>query len=688
MLEGQHIDRYRLLQRIGSGGMGEVYLAEDARVEQKVAIKLIRVDTSAEMRDEEETRLFRREITAIARLDHPNILPLYTYGQVTLDGVEFSYLVMPYRKEGTLEHWLRQRPVGMPLSPQDVAQLIGQAADALQHAHDQHIIHQDVKPSNFLIRMRKEQPDRPDLLLADFGIAKFYTATASHSQSVRGTPAYMAPEQWRGRAVPATDQYALAIMAYQLLTANLPFRGRLEQVMHQHLEVVPQPPSAINPQLSSDLDSVLLCALAKEPGQRFGSIRAFATAVRQAITFRGPDAKPSMPLLPSQPTVDASTIKVGSVVIPPPTPAFRPAQTDSGPAGQHGISRRALVLSGGLVGLVTLSGGVAWLALSRRPQSPPRSTGLLAISTSVATPTSAPISLGTTLYVTYRGHHDEVHAVAWSPRGRRIASASADKTVQSWDMINGGNIYKYTGHTALVNAVAWSPDSLRIASASDDFTVQVWNAVSGDHIYTYTAHSGPVNAIAWSPDGTRIVSASFDRSVQVWDGTNGGNIYKYTGHTGSVNAVAWSPDGTRIASASDDSTVQVWNAANGGLIYTHNGGNGSWLGVAWSPDSKHVASAGDGDTTLQVWDAANGGNAYRYTGHTGSVNAVAWSSNGKRIVSASNDSTVQVWDAINGSNAFTYSGHSSFVFAVAWSPDNTRIASASKDQTVQVWQAR
>src|SRR5947208_2879543 len=184
-LEGHRIDRYLLLRCIGSGGMGKVYLAEDERIEQRVAIKLIRTEDGTSSK--EHQRLFQREASAIARLDHPNILPLFDYGETTIDNTLLSYLVMPYRQEGTLSDWLHQLPKTRPLTSEDAAYFIGQAATALQHAHDHHIIHQDVKPTNFLIRSRLDQPDRPDLLLADFGLARFYATASSMSQEVRGT---------------------------------------------------------------------------------------------------------------------------------------------------------------------------------------------------------------------------------------------------------------------------------------------------------------------------------------------------------------------------------------------------------------------------------------------------------------------------------------------------------------------
>src|SRR5438270_7844925 len=166
-LEGQQLGRYRLLRLLGSGGMGEVYLAEDARIGQQVAIKVIRAEGIAYPQSEsakEAERLFEREAKAIARLDHPNILPLYAYGEEMLGEQRLTYLVMPYRKEGTLATWLRLRGRAAPLSPAEVAPLLQQAADALQHAHTQPGGHQAIKPTNFLIRVRDDHPDRPELL--------------------------------------------------------------------------------------------------------------------------------------------------------------------------------------------------------------------------------------------------------------------------------------------------------------------------------------------------------------------------------------------------------------------------------------------------------------------------------------------------------------------------------------------
>jgi serine/threonine protein kinase len=283
-LEELQNSRYHSIRLLGSGGMGEVYLMQDMRVNRQVAIKIIRSESSPYPDSDtakDAARLFQREARAIAALEHPNILPLYDFGEETREGTALTYMVMPFCTEGTLASWLRQRS-GDLLSPQDISYLVEQAADALQYAHDHQVIHLDVKTSNFLLRSNKKNPNRPTLLLADFGIARSFTTVASSSLTIRGTPTSMAPEQWSSTPVPATDQYALAVTAYELLTGRPPFVGSLEQLMFQHFSAQPPPPSAFNPQVPAAIDSVILRALAKKPEDRFPSIAAFASAFEQA----------------------------------------------------------------------------------------------------------------------------------------------------------------------------------------------------------------------------------------------------------------------------------------------------------------------------------------------------------------------------------------------------------------------
>ncbi len=284
--EGQQLSHYQLVRLLKSGGMGEVYLAVDTLLHRQVAIKVIDTDSFHHAEADaakEAARLFLREAQAIAQLDQINILPLYDSGEDHVHGTSLMYMVMPYRQAGSLKDWLRTHFAQEPLPLAAVERIIRQAALALQHAHDRKIVHQDVKPSNFLVHGNADHPSRLNLQLADFGVAKLMMMT-SESQVIRGTPTYMAPEQWDGRPVPATDQYALAVMAYELLVGRPPFVGNGYQMLwNQHCHVEPTPPSTINPKLPQELDAVFLRALAKNPNHRYSSVLEFAHAFQRAV---------------------------------------------------------------------------------------------------------------------------------------------------------------------------------------------------------------------------------------------------------------------------------------------------------------------------------------------------------------------------------------------------------------------
>jgi serine/threonine protein kinase len=355
--------------------MGEIYLAEDTRIDRQVAIKVVRAETEPypdPVTTQDTTRLFQREMRAITMLDHPHILPLFDFGEEKDGNSILTYMVMPLRQEGSLTDWLQKRGKSQKLTPNEVAHFVLQAADALQHAHDHHIIHQDVKPSNFLVRNRSGNA-LPDLLLMDFGISRVATATGTTSQNIRGTPTFMAPEQWEGKPQPATDQYALAVMAYLLLTGHAPFSGRMEQVMHQHFMIQPQPTGSLNPAIPPALDAVILRALEKEPDKRFPSILEFAQAFQQALQSTGnQDAtvislaenahiRLPLPLQTASPPSVMGTTKSVPARHPSPLPSRKRKR-------KSGFLRSAIII--GLIALVLIGGLVFALVKSNGSASP------------------------------------------------------------------------------------------------------------------------------------------------------------------------------------------------------------------------------------------------------------------------------------------------------------------------------
>jgi len=395
-LEGISLGRYRLKQRLGRGGMAEVYLAADERMQREVAIKIVS-SSHAEFAER-----FSREAQAMGQLHHEHLLSAYDYGEQE----PWHYLVMPYIAHGTLNDLLNAGPLGLS----HAGELLQQVASALQYAHQRGLIHRDIKPSNILLR------DDHYAYLADFGLARALEGGGDLTQTgmLLGTPEYMAPELAEGRAGTSSDIYALAIVLYQMISGRVPFRGDTAMsTFWKHIRESPRSPSQLNILVPDALDRVLLRALDKDPQKRYPTAPALSQAYQDALHALEqmpplsateardpgpgrpapdplPPASPDMLFLPGQPE---RQIPTDSRRTPPPRTPARPQfeQTTASinppqpapprPARRSAQSNRLLI--GSLMGVILLllfSLTLGYFALQNQQQQRVSSTATVRAS--------------------------------------------------------------------------------------------------------------------------------------------------------------------------------------------------------------------------------------------------------------------------------------------------------------------
>ncbi|MDJ0677572.1 MAG: AAA-like domain-containing protein [Calothrix sp. MO_167.B42] len=324
------------------------------------------------------------------------------------------------------------------------------------------------------------------------------------------------------------------------------------------------------------------------------------------------------------------------------------------------------------------------------------------------------------------GHRDHVRSIRFSPDGKILASASADKTIKLWHIKNGILLQSLAGHTNSAWSVRFSPNGKIIASAGMDGTIKLWSVKSGTLIKSFKghnsrlldlsfsidskivavaaangkvglfnidhgslvkiipSHSEPVRSIDFSPDGKMLATASFDHTLKLWNVLDGTLAHTFAGHHNKLAGVSFSPNGKMLATASFDHTFKLWNVSDGTLVHTFEGHIAPVKSVTFSPNGRTIASAGE-DGTIKLWDLQQKQIVPQtFKGHRGHIWDISFSPDGKTLASASNDSTIRLW-SIHGIEPRTLENHSAVVWDVSFSPDGKTLASASADKTIKLW---
>jgi WD40 repeat protein/serine/threonine protein kinase len=733
---GTVIGPYKLLEPIGEGGMGTVWMAQQTEpVKRLVAVKLIK----AGMDSRQVIARFEAERQALALMDHPNIAKVLDAGAT---GACRPYFVMDLVKGVPITRYCDEHH----LTPRQRLELFVPVCQAVQHAHQKGIIHRDLKPSNVLVALYDGKPV-PKVI--DFGVAKAAGQSLTDKTLVTGfgtivgTLEYMSPEQAEVNQLDIdtrSDVYSLGVLLYELLAGSPPFtRKELEKAsMLEMLRVIrEQEPSKPSTKLSTaeglptlaanrgtepakliklvrgELDWIVMKALEKDCNRRYQTANGLAMELHRYLNDEPVLACPPSAVYQFRKFVwrNKAALVTASVVALAVLLAIIALAVSNVQIAQETHQKEAAL------GQANTARGVAerqrdaalqnlYFAHMQLAHQDWHSghTGRMHSLLEAHLPRSGEPDLrGWEWYyllslchrdrLTFRGHAAEVRSVCSSPDGQRIASGSGDHTIRLWDAKTGREIGALYGHEKAVLSLSWGPDGKRLAGGDDQGKVIVWDTETSLKLKVLDFGQS-VYAVAWGPDGQRIAAGGRgkglprdgDGAVAIWDANSGKKLHTLIGHVGMIRSLAWSPDGRYLVAGENwRGKIQVWDAAPGQLVQTLDA-HGHYIGaVAWSPDGRQFASASL-DQTIKFWEVKTWKNLRVIAAaHRGVVQAVSWSADGKQLASAGEDGLVKIWDVSSGQGVALLRGHTGPVASVCWRRDDRNLVSGSKDGTVKLW---
>ncbi len=671
------VDRFELIEPIGHGAFGTVYKARDPRLDRTVALKVLRAGNLA--RDEEKAR-FLRESRSTAQLRHPAIVPVHEVGEY--EGNPF--IISDFIRGITLADWLTARRPAFA----EAARLVAELADALQYAHENHVIHRDVKPSNVIL----DEDGQPHLM--DFGLAKREAGEIAITLDgeVLGTPAYMSPEQARGEGSKVdgrTDVYSVGVILYEMLTGEPPFRGNTRMLIHQVLHDEPKPPRALNDRIPRDLETICLQAMAKEPGRRYPSAGELALDLKRyrrgetikgrpfnllERTWRWCRRNPRLASAVGSAAASLVAVAVLSALIAVNAnrrliESYRHLAVVDFNLGESACERGdvqvgALWIERSLAD-ATKAGDAEWTRLARASLAAwsrelPRLNGVLS-------------------------HDSEVKFAAFSPDGQTVVTASSDHTARLWDVASGRPRSEPLRHDDAVGFAAFSPDGRTVVTASSDRTARLWDVATGKPRSEPLRHDGPLLLAVFSTDGTTVLTLEH-RTARRWDVATLRPKGAVIRHGAEVIAARVSPDGRTLLVGGDDKTVQLWDTETGRQRGAPLPQPDRLWGAAFSPDSKMIAT-GSGDKKVRLWDVASGQSLGPPLDHDDPVCSMAFSPDGKTLVSGTDGKLARLWDVKTGARRGEPLRHDGAVWSTAFSPDGKTVLTAGWDNTARLWDA-
>jgi WD40 repeat protein/serine/threonine protein kinase len=706
---------YRI-ERVSSGGMGRVYIAEHLKWKVKMAIK---APNRMMLSDEYLFRRILKEAESWTELGlHPHIAYCYYVRKIE----EVPHIFIEYLDGGNLRDWIAD----MRCYDLRVAlDLAIQFCHGMEYAHGKGMIHRDIKPENILLTTDGVPK------ITDFGLVRTGAADSAGGGSggageggntgnlttygiKMGSYDYMPPEQWEnpGDVDERADVFSFGACLYEMILGRLPYDPASEiaaSYVALKKGITAQDPITLRQDIPTELSNLLKRSVALRREDRpasFSELRKLLTEIygllfherpphteiegvearadslnNRAVSFldlarEGDALKSWEEALEMDPhhleaTFNSGYLRWSKGMIPLDLFLGRMRGLESvhfgNPAYWHCLAYIYFEI-GDLQAVEELQCSehrVDDEEFNRALQDNDKPVGRLLCY--------------------FEGHTESVKSVCFSPDGRFALSGSNDKTLRLWDIEDRWEVLCLEGHEDIVTSACFSPDGRFALSGSWDNTVRLWDIESGAEVRRFEGHY-LVNSACFSPDGRLVLSGGEDKVATLWEVESGRELRRIIGHTDEISSVRFSPDGRFALSGSWDNTVRLWDIESGAEVRRF---EGHYLvnSACFSPDGQLVLSGGE-DKVAILWEVESGGEVRRFEGHPGPVNMVGFSPDGRFAYSASDNScTVRVWEVVSGKEIRQLEGHTGWpVMSACFSPDCRFVLSGSKDENIGLWE--
>jgi WD40 repeat protein/serine/threonine protein kinase len=656
--------RFQVIRPHARGGLGEVFLAFDSELNRTVALKELQARRAHDP-DSQARFLLEAEITG--RLEHPGIVPVYSLGRHAdgrpyyamrlIEGETLREAIERFHRMGTGANGRNDRELAF----RRLLRCVIDTCNAVAYAHSRGVVHRDLKPENIMLGRFGET------LVVDWGVAKSLSgppdganldpakpqqpssdASMTQPGSVIGTPRYMSPEQAAGdldRVGPASDIYSLGAILYCLLVGHAPFPdGEVTSVLERARRGIFPAPRRLRRSIDPTLEAICLKAMELDPQARHASPLDLANdleAWQADVRYRG------------EQELALSQVK-GS------------------------MTRLCLERANSCFGREAHDEGMLWLARALENAPPEPSELARTIRTSLSGWHARARSCERSLR-----HGGEVHALAFGPEGRRLATACADGTARLWDISTGSHLSPPLRHEGPVRTVAFSPNGKSIATAGVDGLIWRWDAVSGAPTGAPLRTGGPVSTLSFSPDGSRIATAGGPLGSFLWDTATGLPVRELDGPAAGILAVAFSPDGVTVAVACDDHVIRFLDTESGRQLGEPLDQRSAITALVFDPDGRMLLT-GCLDGNARLWDVARRSTALTLSDQ-GVVHRAAFRPDGDAFATASEDGSARLWDSTSGRPIGEPLAHRVRIDQLAFHPDGTMVATGSSDGTIRLW---